>query len=299
MNKYAINILRNITKHYPLNSPRFSLLRYLPSVPSPLEYGPFICKAGIKFVAFPPGDDYVVKSSFWFGDFDPWVTAILKKLATEGEVVCDIGANIGDTSITLARAVGSGGKVYCFEPVPFLAQCLIENLKANNLHHHSIVVPVALSDHMGTVRLFTPVGQPGMTRIVTEVSAESDDLVYNIEANTFDTWAENEGVEKVSVCKIDVEGHEEAVFRGMARSLSRGSILSILFESHENLTSQSPVVTQLACYGYVVFRIHKRLRGVSVIPVDEIFFWGGEPTQDYVALFKGSHAIKRLQSLML
>lgn len=101
---------------------------------------------------------------YWFGDFDPWVDRTLRRLTLPGEVALDIGANIGATSLVLARAVGPSGKVVAFEPHPQTAILLRANLAANRLAMVG-VQELALSDTEDSFLLHETPGQPGMARL--------------------------------------------------------------------------------------------------------------------------------------
>jgi hypothetical protein len=85
--------LRLLTRLYPFQFPRTSLVASLPSVPE--NFGTFRAKNGLRIAAYPNGCDYVVKNLFWFGNFEPWITTVLQYLVRPGETICDTGANIG------------------------------------------------------------------------------------------------------------------------------------------------------------------------------------------------------------
>src|SRR2546427_1905095 len=70
--------------------------------------------------------------SFWEADTEP-----LKYLVKSGDVVLDIGANIGDYTRVLSQMVGRGGSVYSLEPIPQtfdLLSAVIQQLRLENVH---------------------------------------------------------------------------------------------------------------------------------------------------------------------
>lgn len=277
--------LRLATNRYPFQTPRARLLRILPDVPA--TYGEFRARHGETFDAYWPGRDEVCSSLFWFGDFDPWVGATLRRLARPGGLALDIGANIGATALPLARAVGPQGKVVCFEPAPANVGMLSANIAANGAHHIEIVT-AALSSSEGSVRLSLPAGHAGMARIT---DADEGELVT---CTTLDSWAAARGEPFVSVCKIDVEGHEAEVFGGMRRTLAAGRIAGIVFERHirpEGYSSDT-VLRTLSDANYTVFGIRKGPRRVFYSPLTDPS--GGRPTSDFAAVLRGSDAERRL-----
>ena len=58
-------------------------------------------------------------------------TEIVKKEVKEGDIVIDIGANIGYFTLLFAKLVGPAGKVYSFEPEPSNFSILKKNVKVN------------------------------------------------------------------------------------------------------------------------------------------------------------------------
>src|SRR6266436_7021968 len=70
-------------------------------------------------------------SIYLLGAFERSTVATLRALVKAGDVVLDIGANIGAHTLGLAKNVGAAGKVYAFEPADFAFQKLLRNLALN------------------------------------------------------------------------------------------------------------------------------------------------------------------------
>jgi FkbM family methyltransferase len=289
-----LSALRRLTRYYPFQQPRARLLKRLPDVPK--GFGAFEAKNGIKYVAYPSGQDYIVKNLFWFGDFEPWITSMIGCLVRPGEIVCDIGANIGDTALQIMPYLGSWGHIYCFEPVPILQTCLIENLNANNVSCVTLV-PKALSDSSERLTMGVHAVQPGWSRITKDNDAHSGCENIEVEVTTFDIWLEDSGISQIAVCKVDVEGHELEVFEGMSRSLNAGIIGSIVFERHERCTPADSIAKVLSDHHYRVFRIYKSfLKTKAMELMDDRTHLRG--TDDYVAVIKDSVFEKRISHLV-
>lgn len=285
------NVLRTITKRYPFQTPRASLLERLPNVPD--NFGIFQSKSGIRYVAYPNGSDLIVKNLFWLGDFDPWVGTVLKCLAHPDEVVCDIGAYIGDTSLPIANGMGSLGHIYCFEPVPLLYECLEKNVKANSISCITLI-PLALSDSPGKLKLDIPDDELGMSRIVEENELNSVPNSIEVNVTTFDLWMKDSGIAQVAVVKIDVEDHELEVLKGMEDTLSKHQIGSIVFERHKDCDTTDAVVQLLQRHGYRIFRIYKGILKTEVVELGCSASF--RKTSDYVAVIEDSEFERRLLS---
>src|SRR5690348_2077690 len=69
--------------------------------------------------------------NYLFGEFEIQTSAALRRIVRPGNCVLDIGANIGAHTLTLAKLVGSAGKVFAFEPTDFAFEKLQTNLSLN------------------------------------------------------------------------------------------------------------------------------------------------------------------------
>ena len=61
-------------------------------------------------------DQYIGRSLLYTGEWEPYISTILKQKIKEGMTVVDIGANIGAHTILCSKLVGESGKVIAFEP---------------------------------------------------------------------------------------------------------------------------------------------------------------------------------------
>ena len=295
--RIARTILRQITRHYPLNRPRKPLLDILPDVE---RNGEFSMKAGLRLRAYPGGGDYICKEAYWFGDFDPWVDRTLRRLAKPGDIAIDIGANIGTTTLCLARSVGSAGRVISFEPMPSNFAMLCSNVEANGFQHVDIC-SVALSDRVGTACMLESNGRAGQARM-EDVASDSGknswlghgkDKRVEVNTSTFDWWVESQKIRSVSVCKIDVEGFEEMVLKGMRKTLQKQLIEAFVVERHVGWeTVHDSMFDLFRRTRYRLYRVDKGLRAVVYSPLGSRP--SGQPSHNFVAALPGSEAMRRI-----
>jgi len=144
------------------------------------------------------------------GEFEPTTTAIVKKLLRQGDVVVDVGANIGYFSLLFSQCVGSKGHVYSYEPVPQLASALQKNAELNKFKQITLS-KLALSDHDGKAQFYVgPVDNSGLSSLRRP---RNSSIVLDVDLARFDEIFSH--AEDVALIKIDVEGAELAVLRGM------------------------------------------------------------------------------------
>ncbi|MBA4320652.1 MAG: hypothetical protein C0412_19845 [Flavobacterium sp.] len=162
-------------------------------------------------------------------------TDLFKKVVKEGNVVVDLGANVGYFTLLAARLVGEKGKVYAFEPEPKNYSYLVKNIKLNN-YNNVQAFQKAVSDKNGKTQLYIcdydsghhTINQYGGVekysrgRLVEEKSIE-------IEAVTLDEFFKNRE-ESIDVIKMDVEGAEALALAGMDNILRKNKKLKMFVE---------------------------------------------------------------------
>ena len=83
-------------------------------------------------------DEFIGKSFREYGEYSELELKTILEFINEGDVIFDIGANIGCFSVPFAKKVGSNGKVYAFEPQKFIFNLLKENAVCNELNNLQI-----------------------------------------------------------------------------------------------------------------------------------------------------------------
>jgi FkbM family methyltransferase len=153
---------------------------------------------------------------------DPAPEPIIAKVCPPGGTVMDVGSNLGDWSLPMAKAVGTKGQVYAFEPVPFLADALTKTFQLNGFEN-GVVSHMALSDSIGEAA-FTIAHSDGELLNVRCSSLTADigkGVQTTVSTTTLDAFCANEKLDRLDFIKIDVENHEPAVIRGGAGAISR------------------------------------------------------------------------------
>ena len=196
------------------------------------------------------------------GHFEGREIQFLVAFAEPGDVVLDVGANIGHFTAPLARAVGAEGTVHAFEPVAFSRRRLERTLELNGLGN-VIINPVAVGATNGSLDIATygPGFESWATTVPRQVKlgfrmVEPVD-VTTVDAVTLDGYCEARGIEHVAIAKIDAEGAEPAVMDGAAGLLEAQAVDLLLFEVSDVALPEGvmthDVIDRVTRHGYRTF----------------------------------------------
>ncbi len=148
----------------------------------------------------------------------------LSRHINRGMTVLDIGANIGLYSILLAELVGNEGKVFAFEPDPVLFQVALANSRQNGRDGVIKVQNLALGSRTERATLYRRPFNSGDNRLSAS-PAHRDAVAVNV-ARLDDILSG----EKIDFIKMDVQGWEPEVLRGMQQTVINNPALTIYFE---------------------------------------------------------------------
>jgi FkbM family methyltransferase len=222
-------------------------------------------------------DTFVGATLLMSGAYEKYETELFEKMAQDGMVVVDIGANIGYYTLIAAKLVGNKGVVYAFEPEPGNYELLCKNIAINGYNN---VVPIkkAVSNTSGKAKLY-------VDRAIGDVSsfAKRNVLTHSknvdcleVETITLDDFFERTvGDDKIDLVKIDVEGAEGLVLSGAERVL-RNNSLKILMEFIPDLfrnvgTDPVELLYKLQNYGFEIKLINYRKHVLEPIKNTEEF----------------------------
>ena len=183
-------------------------------------------------------DMAISKPILWLGEYEQGVTQVLLKFLQEDTNFLDVGANIGYFSLIAGKKC-SQGKVLSFEPDPTNYNLLRSNIALNGLNN---ILPynLALSDRNENLYFSTMGFDQNLgarftakeTATLKQHSLPQAKTPTQIKAIAFDNFLPNE---KIDIIKIDVEGFELNVLRGMKGMLSQQQPLIITEFAPSNL----------------------------------------------------------------
>ena len=161
---------------------------------------------------------------------DPLEVEQIKLNVKNGDVVIDIGANIGEYTLPLSKLVQENGKVFAFEPHPGNFEILQKNITNNNIKN-TILENKAVSNYNGNAKLFASWAKnnDGACKLFRVEGQPSD--FTNTTVVSLDSYFDNkELIDKISFVKIDVEGVEFDVLKGMEKILKINPKIQLMLE---------------------------------------------------------------------
>lgn len=162
--------------------------------------------------------DVIQRYIYFFGMWEPNVDAFLRARLRPGDIFIDVGANIGYFTLLGAKLVGPQGRVVAVEASTSVVEHLRANITRNHFEDRVRIVHAAASDCEGTVSLYA--GQEGNIGSASIVRLKGK-LSEQVQAAPLEKLLTTREIEFVRVIKIDVEGAESLVFKGMQPLLSR------------------------------------------------------------------------------
>ena len=170
-----------------------------------------------------PGDSLDLSIRGVYGELD---TQIVKNEIRPGDVVIDVGANIGYYTLIFAKLVGNMGKVIAFEPEPKNFEILKKNISINKLTNVILEQKIVSNTNKKT-KLF--LANSGIVGHHTNPTKNSTNFI-EVDSITLDDYlVKNNMSKKINFLKIDVEGAEIKVLEG-AKTILRNDKIKIFTE---------------------------------------------------------------------
>lgn len=181
-------------------------------------------------------------------------------LAQPGMVVCDVGANIGITAAAFAQRVGRQGRVLAFEPDPINASLFRRHLQQRPLANVTLL-EIGLDECPGTRYLRTNQASRADSRIVPAGVAVPPNTVP-VPCDSLDAVLARLQVGRVDLIKIDVQGFEPFVLRGMRATLAKNPRLQMILEFYpEGLEEQGQASQLLLDFLFNTFPVIEQWTG--------------------------------------
>jgi FkbM family methyltransferase len=191
-----------------------------------------LCRLLGDFLAFVDTRDLMlgprlVLDGFW----EAWVTLALARYLQPGAYCVDVGANYGYYTLLFAAACGPEGRVIACEPNPLLAErYLPQNLALNGFYHGVDVCPKVICDQDAPAVDFVLHEGDFATASLEQWSYAHRCETVQAPAITLDTLCRD--LPRLDLVKIDAEGAEALVWRGMQTLRARFPQAAVVMELH-------------------------------------------------------------------
>lgn len=180
------------------------------------------CRRSIRKGEFHAGEPEFDRLSEWIGP---------------GDWVLDVGANIGQYTLEMSRIVGREGRVIAFEPIPETFSVLVGNMVFSRVDNVT-ALNLAVSDQVDVVTMRIPRFSSGLENFYQARIVKPKDSVVGHNCRVLTVRLDNFGLDKrVSLVKVDAEGHEASVLAGMQKLIERDMPVLILECPSETLNA--------------------------------------------------------------
>ncbi|MGK7894542.1 MAG: FkbM family methyltransferase [Xenococcus sp. (in: cyanobacteria)] len=202
----------------------------------------------------------LIKTLLRKNDFEPKMVKLFQTLITEDDIVIDVGANIGCTSILFGELAK---QVFSFEPSPTTFNLLQKNIKQSELENITL-----LNYALGSRETVSEITYAKSNRsggfISNKTTIITGHITEKIKVKKLDDIIHDLNITKLNFIKIDVEGFEKEVIEGAKKTIDKFKPIIVLELNHWCLNAfQRITVPDFFDYLQSVFPILYAVEGDS------------------------------------
>jgi len=194
-----------------------------------------------------PKDEGISRELAVYRVHEPLATYLVQKVLKPGMNVVDIGSNLGYYALLEARMVGDAGRVIAIEPVAANFAQLSKNVEANG-YRNILLHDVAIGTSNGTVPMY--LSKKSNWHSLHPVPCKTREITVRV--STLDALLALHKLPSVDLIRMDLEGYEVEVIRGMAETIKNYSP-RLLVELHPHVVGAEAMMgylRQLKALGY-------------------------------------------------
>lgn len=219
------------------------------------------------------------------GIYEEYETEFVIKEIKAGDVVLDIGANIGYYTLIFSKLVGEHGKVFAFEPDPANFVLLRRNVEENG-YKNVVLINKAVSDRNGKIKLFLSENNLADHRIY---DSHDGRRFVEVESIKLDDYFEKNGI-KINFIKMDIEGAEYGAVQGMASLLKETKNLKMISEFWPFGLKNAGVEPQkylrtLGANGFKIYELNEKQKTTKCVDMARILKTYSVEKQNHTNLF--------------
>jgi FkbM family methyltransferase len=172
-----------------------------------------------KYIFYYLDSDKYIGQRVALEKYEPYETKLILRQTKKGDVVIDVGANIGYYTVLLADKIGESGKVYAFEPDKTNFEILKKNVEVNNLKN-VILVNAAVGSKAGKLKLHKSKENLGDHKLYGDDKETEEVKIIKLNDFLKD--------KKIDLMKIDTQGWEPEVIDGAKKIISKNKPIMFL-----------------------------------------------------------------------
>lgn len=187
------------------------------------------------------GDVYIGRALELYGEYSDSEGEVFNQLLSHGQVVVEVGANIGAHTLHLAKLVGPTGLVMAFEPQRIVFSLLCANLVLNE-QFHAVPIRGALGSEPGTIKV--PTLDPWALQNFGGLELHGHTAGEDVPVGRLD----DHRLPGLRLLKIDVEGMETDVLRGATKTIQTHR--PIIYTENDRREKSAELIKLLFELGY-------------------------------------------------
>jgi len=153
---------------------------------------------------------------FHFGTWEPDISWVVRQILRPGDVMADVGANIGYDSLLASQLVGKTGRVVAIEAAPSTFEKLQSNLALNSIENVR-ALKMAVSDERGSLTLYT--GDRKNVGASSIIASAERRVAVKVEALPLDELLTEDERKNLRLIKMDIEGGEPIVLKRFLKTV--------------------------------------------------------------------------------
>jgi len=164
-----------------------------------------------------------------YSNFEPLSSLFALEIYNNNGLFIDVGAHYGYYTLLIGKHI-SKSNIYAFEPTPVTYDILKKNVELNKVDKKVTLYRCAVSDKESSIKMFTPKNYSSKSscyKLLQDWEIDS----FDVKTYSLDKLITNK---KVSLIKIDAEGHEPLIVKGLANTIRLNKEISMLIEFHPN-----------------------------------------------------------------
>lgn len=242
-------------------------------------------------------------SSFFFMGYFSGLLRLNKKFALhyfaprllrKGDVVLDIGGNLGYYSILFAKSIGKSGRVIAVEPVTLFRKVFERNIRRRNWNKNITILPFALgTEDNKRIIMGVPAGNKyfrhGLTKVLND-SEQKEKSQFEFQETMMKPESLFDKLDRLDYIKCDVEGYEIHIFPMMLFLFEKFKPIIQIETDGEN---RSKIIELLQKFNYTPYFLSGQklnlLTGKETFHTGDLLFFTPESKNKFPHLFVTDH----------